>query len=290
MKISTRLFALALCATWAFSAASLHAATFTLVDAEGFENNTTTFAGTGRLEGQAAKTFGGTGMVAWSAEVGNPAASMANAIVQSAVVGAGTKAVKVDKVASSDDRWGVFGNFAPVERYVCVDWSMYVEDANGATGTFGPFFGVEVNSDNGGVVARMAGLGVDATTGDVLAFGGNLAGLIETGAVVNFNTWNDFRIILDDLTDSYTAYLNGALVASEAYDDPAGSLAFLTDASISALAAAGDPASQALTGTAYFDDFIMFETDLNKAVPEPTTVAIAGIGMVLSLALRRRQG
>jgi hypothetical protein len=164
---------------------------------------------------------------------------------------------------------------------------MRVTGAQGPAGTFGPFFGVEAYDDSG-TIGLLGSLGVDATTGDVLYQATGTGVLTETGSVVNFGQWNNFQIKLDYSTDQYTIYRNFGSLGTFGFVDPG--LDQFSDADISALAAAGDAASMALPGTAYFDNFLVREGGC--PIPEPATLAMVGFGLAgASLAARRnRQG
>jgi hypothetical protein len=63
-----------------------------------------------------------------------------------------------------------------------------------------------------------------------------------------------------------------------------------SDADIATVAAAGDAASLALTGTAYFDNFLVREGDC--PVPEPTTLIMLSsvLGILASAGRRGRSG
>lgn len=259
------------------------AAMFTVVDGEGFESPdyTTTFNGTGQLEGQFAATDGGFGSTQWKQ---SPVGGAGTAVVQTSVVASGAQAVRVDRVGGSDDRWAVPVSGYPAERYVCISWDMLVEQT--VSSAFGPFFGIEAYDDDAASLIRMGMLGVDASTGEVL-YGDAALALQPTpgGETVTFGQWNHFLIELDFLTQTYTGYLNGAIVVNTAFEFPGA--AQFTDADIAALAAAGDAVSQGLAGTAYFDNYFVTESDTPCMVPEPTSLA-AGLTAVAMLAVRRR--
>ncbi len=266
---------------------------FTIVDGEGFEapEYSTSFLTTGQLEGQFASTSGGLGSAQW---VQSPVSGTGTAVVQTAVVASGAQAVQVDRAANSDDRWAVpvTGFPAPSERFVCIEWDMYVEQTVTPTG-FGPLFGIEAYDDATASRLRIGTLGVDAATGDVLVTS-KAAGLIETGTLVNFDEWNSFRMILDFQTDIYYAYLNGVQIFSTGFEEVDfnglfGEADEFTDADITAIAASGDPISQALTGTAYFDNYFVFETDDINKIPEPASVALLAMLLGVSLATVRRK-
>lgn len=257
------------------------AASFTLIDGEGFEapDYSTTFVGTGQLEGQFASTLGGFGSTQW---VQSPLAGTSTAVVQSTVVASGSQAVQVDRAANSDDRWAVPITGAPAEPLVCIEWDMYVEQSS--TTGFGPFFGIEAYDDDATSLLRVGMLGVDAATGDVLV--SNLAdGLIETGVVVGFDAWNSFRMVLDYTTDTYYSYVNNSLIYVTGFES-LGADQF-TDADIAAIAASGDPDSQAATGTAYFDNYFVIETDDFSKIPEPSSLVI-GVLALMGLTARPR--
>lgn len=260
------------------------AATFTVIDGEGFEapDYTTTFNGTGQLEGQFASTDGGFGSTQWKQ---SPAGGTGVATVQNSVVASGSQAVRVDRAAGSDDRWAVPVTGYPAERYVCIDWDMRVEQTVSAA--FGPFFGIEAYDDDATSLIRMGMLGVDASTGEVL-YGDAVNALQPTpgGETVAFGQWNSFHIQLDFLTQTYSGYLNGVMVVNTAFEFPGASQ--FTDADIAALAAGGDAISQSLTGTAYFDNYFVVESDTPCfPIPEPSTL-VAGLTALTMLVARRR--
>lgn len=260
------------------------AATFTVIDGEGFEapDYTTTFNGTGQLEGQFASTDGGFGSTQWKQ---SPAGGTSTATVQNSVVASGSQAVRVDRAAGSDDRWAVPVTGYPAERYVCIDWDMRVEQTDSAA--FGPFFGIEAYDDDATTLLRMGMLGVDASTGEVL-YGDSVNALQPTpgGETVAFGQWNSFHIQLDFLTQTYSGYVNGTLVVNTAFEFPGA--AQFTDADIAALAAGGDAISQSLTGTAYFDNYFVVESDTPCfPIPEPSSL-VAGLTALAMLASRRQ--
>ena len=273
-----------------------HAASnFTLIDGEGFESPAydTAFLGTGQLEGQFASTLGGFGSTQW---VQSPLAGSGTANVTDAIAASGSQSVEVNRAANSDDRWAVPITGAPslTRPYVCIEWDMYVEYA-GTAQPFGPFFGIEAYDDDATSILRVGSFGVDATTGEILYTprdDGILPGFLvptPNGDTVNFNEWNSFRMILDYSTDTYHLFLNDDLLLSTAFEmDGADQF---TDADIAAIAAGGDPASQAATGTAYFDNYFVFETDTfdKPVIPEPATVGLIAVAATAALARRKRR-
>jgi hypothetical protein len=272
-----------------------------IVNAGGFELPfTTVFGGTGQLEGQINPP--GEGQVLAPGQWQRTPGGSSTALVQSTVFapGGGTQAVRVDRAANNDVRWAVqvdhlgYPDYPnpfppePAQPCLCISWDMRVQQTQGATGTFGPFFGVEAYDDASGI-ALLGSLGVDATTGDVLAQDPALGGaLVETGSVVSFDQWNHFQIKLDYSTDEYTIFRNFQMLDTFGFVD--GNLDQFSDADIAALGAAGDPGSQALTGTAYYDNFLVREGAC--PIPEPATIALIGFGLAgASFATRRnRQG
>ena len=280
-----------------------------IVNAAGFEPGSvpygfsTTFLTTGQLEGQINPP--GEGQVIspgqWARTKG---AGLGTAFVQSTVFapGGGTQAVKVDRAANSDDRWAVPVNALgypdyptpsppePAQPCICITWDMRVEQSLGeGNSTYGPFFGVEAYDDDGNLVGLLGSLGVDAATGDVLYQAAGSGFLTETGSLVNFGEWNKFQIKLDYSTHEYSTFLNGAMLGTIAFVDQSnipGGLNEFSDADISALAADGDPASTALTGTAYYDNFLVREGSCE--VPEPATLILLGLGLTAVSIMRRR--
>ncbi|HJQ82270.1 MAG TPA: PEP-CTERM sorting domain-containing protein [Lacipirellulaceae bacterium] len=271
-----------------------------IVNANGFELPfTTVFAGTGQLEGQVNPP--GEGQILAPGQWQRTPGGTSTAVVQSAVFapGGGTQAVKVDRAANNDVRWAVqvdhlgYPDYPnpfppePAQPCICINWDMRVQQTQGPEGTFGPFFGVEAYDDSG-TIGLLGSLGVDARTGEVLYQATGTGFLTPTGTDVNFGEWNRFQIKLDYSTDQYTIFQNFAMLGTFGFVDPG--LDQFSDADISAIAAAGEAASQALTGTAYFDNFLVREGAC--PIPEPATLALIGFGLAgASLGARRnRQG
>jgi hypothetical protein len=272
-------------------ACSASAQVATIVDSQGFEAPlfTTTFNTTGQLEGQTPATFNGT----WARTKGI-AASTAN--VQNVIKQSGNQAVVVHRAANSDDRWGVLVQGYPATRYVCISWGMRVEQTVGAPGTFGPFFGMEAYDTDAASIGLLGSLGVDASTGEVL-FQRQNTGFLDvpaTNPVVPFGAWNNFMVELDYLTHQYRYFLNGVVLGTEGFVDQnnvVGGLNEFTDANISAIAAAGDRGSQALVGTAFFDNFLVVESSLpcDGIIPEPGSCTLALLGVLGLRRIARRQ-
>jgi hypothetical protein len=267
-----------------------------LVNAAGFEVPfSTTFGGAGQLEGQVNPA--GEGQVVAPGQWQRTPGGTSTAVVQSAVFapGGGTQAVRLDRAANNDVRWAVpvdhlgYPDFPtpfppePAQPIISIAWDIRVQQTTGAAGTFGPFFGVEAY-DNSGVIGLLGSLGVDATTGDVLYQAAGTGVLTETGSDVTFGAWNNFRIQLDYSANQYTVFLNSAPLATVGFVDGA-ALDQFSDADLSALAAAGDAGSLALTGTAYYDNFLVRE----GAIPEPATSSLLLLLLLPLCAAGRRR-
>jgi hypothetical protein len=268
-----------------------------IVNAAGFELPfTTVFGGTGQLEGQINPP--GEGQVLAPGQWQRTPGGTSTARVQSAVfaAGGGTQAVRVDRAANNDVRWFVpvahlgYPDFPnpfppePAQPLICISWDMRVEQTTGAAGTFGPFFGVEAYADSAVAPGLLGSLGVDATTGNVLYQATGTGALTATGSTVTFGQWNHFDIELDYSTDQYTISLNFTDLGTFGFVDPG--LNNFSDADISALAAAGNAASQALTGTAYYDNFLVREGPC--PIPEPATAALVAAGLATVVVLQLR--
>jgi len=269
-----------------FVASQASAARVDIIDGQGFEAPYTA----GNLEGQLGSLLGDGVQAPWLASSGTTSA----AVVQSSVAhGGGGQAVQVDHAANEAAGAGRFGipvtGWPDNSRYVCIEWDMYVNQTVGAPDTFGPFFGVEAYDDitvGPGDLGLLGSMGVDATTGDVLYQAAGTGVLTETGSVVDFDAWNHFHIDLDFELSQYTVILNGAALATATFVDGA-SLQDFTDAPIASFAAAGDPASQALVGTAYIDNYEVYQPNIK--IPEPTTMVLGLVALVSVSGARSRR-
>jgi hypothetical protein len=183
------------------------------------------------------------------------------ATVNASTPGGTGQGVRVDRAPGSDYRWAVPTTGFPTGRYVSVRWAMRVEQSTGFAGTLGPFFGVE-GYDSVGAGGVLGSLGVDATTGEVLyQLAGSGALVAAAVPPLTFGSWNNFELLFDFQADSYRALVNGTQVATQSFiDDFAGNeLNDFSDADIATFAIGESSAEMARTGTAYFDNFVVFD-------------------------------
>jgi hypothetical protein len=209
-----------------------------------------------------------------------PAGSTAT--VQTTVKQAGQKAVQVVRQASSsgDARFAVVKPLANVTTPITIDWDMNYTQSTVPAGSFGPFFGVEAYDGLNNAPLLAGSLGVDAKTGEVLyqqADTGNF--LVVPALTLSPGVWNHFQLQLDYAAETYSIFVIGVFRGSETFVDPG--IFDFTDAPLAALAAAGDAASLAAGGTAYFDNYVV------NGVPEPTVAWFGSLGLVLSRRNRR---
>lgn len=279
-----------------------HAQSTTIVDSMGFElpkfdpafsNPQTSY--TGQLEGQAIYPEPlpvGTWMR--TKNTGNSKATVVNTIAAPG----GTQSVKVERAPNSDVRWGVPVSGWPSQRYVCIDWDMWVEKTALPPNSFGPFFGVEAYDDDAATIGLLASLGVDASNGELLYQVQGSGYLVAPGPVVPFGVWNHFNLLLDFVDHDFELYLNmvevPTLPNTNGFVDHfniAGGLNEFTDATISGLGAGGDATSLGATGVAYFDNFKVVQGATNPCVPEPSSWVLGAVGLGLGgfLAHRRRK-
>ena len=288
-----------------------------IIDSDGFESTATPSYSTGALEGQSARLPGDATTRPWyllddGTGLGATSTADVEATTSPLLGTGGNQRLRVDRKAT--DVTGIFdhGSYwgVPVDgwpqssaRYVCIEWDMLVEPTNAPAGTFGPFFGIEAYAD-GGAVDLLGGAGVDATTGEVLFRehfpDNNLnAHLIPTpnGDTVVLGDWNHFHLDFDYQNYEYSLYLNDPLLANPLFTlpfvgDPTNYMTNTTlnsfaDAPITTFAAAGNPASLAQEATAFFDNYIVYQT--NGKIPEPTTLALGLIALVSIQGLSRRR-
>jgi hypothetical protein len=287
------------------------AADHDIVNAGGFEEHppygfTTTFLGTGQLEGQVNPPGFGQSPPPmppgqWLRPLG---VQTGTGVVQSSVVKNGTQAVRIERVGNSPDRWGVPVNHLAYPDYptppvgedaqpcLCINWDMLVEGPSGSgDDAFGPYFGVEANDDDVNGIHLLGSLGVDATTGEVLYQAPGSGNLTAAGPSAAFGTWHNYQIKLDYSTHEYTIRHDGVPLGTFAFVD--GPNDQFSEANIFALPAAGDPDNLARAGIAYFDNFLVREGELcdttGTIIPEPTAIALALLGMALVPQIARRQ-
>ncbi len=196
-------------------------------------------------------------------------AGAGTAVVQDVEAEFGAKSVKVDRAPGIDNRWAVPlatafpGRTFPANRFMIVTWDMAVIATGATNGAFGPFFGMEGYDENGAQgIGLLGSFGVDATTRDVIYQRQVDAAFVETGMHVESGEWNNFAVAFDFDMNRYTVFFNGQALATTGFVDggPSGTnLSQLTDADISALAAAFGTPSQMIAGTAYFDNFRLLD-------------------------------
>lgn len=171
--------------------------------------------------------------------------STLGAVVQSAVVFAGAKALRVDSATVVADSWySRLVQLAPTMKTphtVTVSWRMRLS----SSGSPGQFWGAELTTDGG--FTRFAALGVDASNrvGVLVSDGG---AFVPSGQTVSRDAWNLLSLEIDFGTRKCRAFLNGALVQTAAMN-PAATGRSAYDAAI----LCGDPLATG-TDSAFFDD------------------------------------
>ena len=215
------------------------------------------------------------------------AASMTGPTSSTAVVQADPTApslpqdVRVDYRAV-DARWSPTFNIVPnvSSPLVTVDWNMKVPTAvnSDPVNGFGPLFGIESYGALDGSL-RLGGLGVDATTGEIL-YESAATGLTTTASDQTVDQgWHSYQLVFNYATQTYSAAVDGAVVAS-GIPFVSSQISEFTDADISAL---GEPGGNNPTATAFFDDYKVS----TNAVPEPASMALIGM-TILGIVTRKR--
>jgi hypothetical protein len=208
-----------------------------IVDTGGFE--TPVYSPTGLVGQNGWVTSGGGG---------------STAVVQSTIKQSGNQALRVDRASFSDDRYTVPVDNYPTGRFVYINWDMRFEQATG--GGSGPFFGVDAYDDDG-TLGVLGALGVDVKSGEVLFQLQNSGVLVGTGAFVGFDIWANYGLLLDFNSNSYRTYVNNVFLTETGFVDLGLGVNEFTDADIATFSSAGDTASRNMTGTAYFDNFLV---------------------------------
>jgi hypothetical protein len=160
---------------------------------------------------------------------------------------------------------------------ITVAWDMYVEPTGDTSGAFGPYFGVHVFADPAGGLTLLGSLGVDATTGELLYQATGTGELVAPGVTGLLGAWHSFAILLDYVAQEYSIFLDGSqVVGNIGFVD--GSFTTFSDADLAGLPGAGDAASLALGGTAYYDNYVITQ----DVVPEPMSVVVWGLGALIA--------
>lgn len=205
-----------------------------------------------------------------------------------APVAGGTQAVELYRDPA--DSAGNTGFFVDVtgsahERYVFIDFDMYVEDSGDQDPdpvdiSYGPGFGVEIYIPG---YSRIASFGVDsADTAFYQATSGG--GLSYTYPGLLLDVYQHWTVTLDFVDEVYFVEVDGDVIGTglflEDIDYAGGDR--LSDASI--VLSPTDSSYFDVEGTAYLDNYII--TD-DTAIPEPGSLALLGLGAML-IARRRR--
>lgn len=252
----------------------------TIYDSQGFETPTFT---TGSIVGQEGFTvFGG----------GQSTATVATA--PGAQVASGTQALELFRDgADGATTTGFFTDLstpaANHDRYVFVDFDLFVESSGdqdpGPAASFGPGFGIEIYTTG---VNRIASIGVDSADGAFYQLNGG-TGLFDfsAGSVAVLDQYQSWRVILDFELEVYFVQVDGIVITAsggESFttDIDYDSGDFFTDASI--LVTPTDNAYPAVNGTAFLDNYLIFD---DTVIPEPASMVIfGGIGAVMLMRKR----
>jgi hypothetical protein len=259
----------ALAALFAACGAQAHSAT--IYDSQGFEAPTFSLAPLAGQDGWQSFGAGGTANVV----AGAP--------------GNATQVVQLDRLG---DNYGV-GVTTPVPNLnlpgspvVNVEWSMsYAPLPQDAPQTYGPYFAVEVNDVQGIQVLVAASTGLDAATGEIL-YQIPVTGQIDVvpGSYIPPNTWVDFLMALDYVTQTYSVYVDNILVIdSLPFIDPG-----ITGLSDVALAGYwgfdGTPEDLEAEGAGYYDNF-----RISVGVPDAGATGALMVLGVAALTMARRK-
>jgi hypothetical protein len=210
----------------------------------------------GNLRGQDAAT--GVWRESTTDPFGSEGAITGTAVVENKAGGGGSdlQDVKVTRT-QYDNRWAPTmtaynqNNNNPV---VHIDWSMKVMHTTTDPNKLGPFFGIEAFDRISGPTLRIGGLGVDATTGEILYEDGTQGiNITPEDATVALGVYNNFSLTLDFRTHTYSISVNGQQFVTGISFLSAG-VTGLSDADLAALQAAPNGGANA-DGVAYFDNY-----------------------------------
>lgn len=180
--------------------------------------------------------------------------------------------------SGGDGEWAPMLNYTATGMTVKVTWAMDLASFASAS-LLGPFMGIDGYS---GSVTRLGGAGIDASTGEFLfedpAFGGGFN--INAADTVIGLGWHQWEIDYNFSTQTYSASVDGTTeVSGVSFLIPAATV--FSDADIATLQNV-PPADLSNTGTAYFDNYAV------SAVPEPTSLGAALLGVIGCLHRRRK--
>lgn len=245
---------LALVALLLFAASSVRAAV--VYDSGGFE--APRFAASQSLTGQDPVPQP-LGNGPWRQDLGT-----STAVVQTDVTKGGLQSVRVTRVpgATGDTRWGINVPITPTasDNVVTIDFDLNVfinPGSNWGGPDLGPLFGVECYDASSGSPKLIGSLFLDAYAGDIVYQQATNGTLQNSGRFIPRNEYHHYTLAANFTTKTYSIYVDGTLVHTEAFVDATASA--FTDAPITTLAATTNYLDQAV-GTAFFDNYSISQT------------------------------
>lgn len=184
-----------------------------------------------------------------------PVVSTASIVTDMVPLGGGLQSLRVDRAPGSNRRWTMPVEGQPTGRHIVISWDMAVEVTHDPE-ALGPFFGVEAY-DGEGDLALFGSFGVDGSTGEVLFQEAGSGIIVATFETVESLEWNHFDMVLDMEDREYRIYFNQTLLETIGFVDESLNPTQFTDADIATFTAAPGAASEAATGTAWFDNFVI---------------------------------
>jgi hypothetical protein len=191
-------------------------------------------------------------------------------VVNSGPARSGSQSLRLGKLAGqgaygTTQRTGPFSTSLP---QIVVEHSIYLD---GPTG-----WNLGLNDYTFGVPFALYGPG-DVFISQVPVFQGLHVQFAGVDVPITTDTWLDLKMVLDFPAQTATAYLNGNLIGTEPFANPASQLSLIEVTGLMGFNTPGPSPSF------YFDDLTV------TAVPEPSTWLVIGLATAGSLAMVRRR-
>ena len=140
---------------------------------------------------------------------------------------------------------------------VKVTWEMNVQSTGASPPPFGPFFGMDNFTSNGGT-KRVGYAGLDATTGEVLYSAAGTGLLSVDDSTVTLDAWHTWVMTMDFNALTYDVAVNAVTVLDDiGFADVTVDIANFSAAALTTFPGSNDTASNDQGGNAYYDNYLV---------------------------------